>query len=193
MQLTLLLLAAGNSQRFNGIKQLADINGQPMICHSLATYRFEGNWLTGIDDGVVVLGANAQKIKAILPQSVNTYLVTEWHKGMGESLAQAIQNLSEDTTHVLVALADQVALSKEDIQQFINVAQQNPIKIISAKYQNQLGAPCIFPRHYFGELSQLTGAKGAKSIIQDNLTQVYPIETPTAAVDIDSRQDLLNL
>ena len=70
------MLAAGQSKRFNGIKQLADIQGQPMICHCLSHYRQGDKWINGITNGYVVLGSNAEIISQVLPNKVNKYVVS---------------------------------------------------------------------------------------------------------------------
>ena len=52
-----LVLAAGEGGRFGGPKQLARVDGRPLIEHALAA-------LAGLDRVVVVLGARADEIRA---------------------------------------------------------------------------------------------------------------------------------
>ena len=102
MKTQLILLAAGQSQRFGGIKQLTDIYGQPMICHYLSHYRKGEKWLKGITNGCEVLGANAALISQILLDEVNQYVVSSWLKGMGHTLAQSILNIADTSRFVQV-------------------------------------------------------------------------------------------
>jgi molybdenum cofactor cytidylyltransferase len=186
----LILLAAGQSQRFGGIKQLTDIYGQPMICHCLSHYRQGEQWLEGITNGQVVLGANAELITQVLPDEVNQYVVSSWLKGMGHTLAQSILNIANDSSHVLIGLADQIALTQPMISRLLDAAKKHPTHIIAAMYRGGHGAPVIFPKKYFSELSQLTGDKGAKSLLLQHSQRIISIPIPEAEFDIDTPQDL---
>jgi molybdenum cofactor cytidylyltransferase len=186
----LLLLAAGQSKRFGGIKQLTDIHGQPMVLHCLSQYRQGEKWMHGIANGHIVLGANAELITQVLPDNVNKYWVSSWVNGMGHVLSQAIQTITSDTSHVLVGLADQIALTQQIFSQLLNEAKKHPEHIIASQYNGGLGAPVIFPRQYFSQLSQLTGDKGAKALIQQHSKQVISFPMPEAACDIDTPEDL---
>lgn len=192
MKTELILLAAGQSKRFGGIKQLTAIHGKPMICHCLLQYRQGKKWIEGIADGHVVLGANAHLIIEQLPKSIKKHVVNSWGKGMGHSLAESMQFLDNNTTHVLIGLADQALITQQMIQGMLHKSSLYPHHIVAAKYAGQLGAPTIFPRQYFSQLSQLTGDKGAKVILQQHLQQVIRLEMPEAAFDIDTQDDLKN-
>jgi molybdenum cofactor cytidylyltransferase len=184
------MLAAGQSKRFGGIKQLTDIAGQPMICHCLSQYRQGETWLDGISNGWVVLGSNAQVITRVLPDNVNKYVVASWLDGMGHVLAQSLQNLAVDTSHVLVGLADQVAITQPMLKQLLDTSKEHPSYIIAAQYNGGLGAPVIFPKQYFSKLRQLTGDKGARALLQQNSQQIISLALPAAAFDIDTPEDL---
>ncbi|MGK0267750.1 MAG: molybdenum cofactor cytidylyltransferase [Paraglaciecola sp.] len=190
MKTELMMLAAGQSKRFGGIKQLTDIGGQPMICHCLSQYRQGEKWLDGISNGCVVLGSNAVLITQALPDNVNKYVVDLWLNGMGYVLAQSIHNIAVDTSHVLIGLADQVAISQSMISQLLDESQKHQGHIIAAQYNSGLGAPVIFPKDYFCELSQLTGDKGAKELLQQYPQKIISLAMPAAALDVDTPEDL---
>jgi molybdenum cofactor cytidylyltransferase len=186
----LILLAAGQSKRFGGIKQLTDIHGQPMICHCLSQYRQGEKWLTGITNGYVVLGSNAELITQALPDNINKYVVNSWVNGMGHSLAQSMQNIDDLTSHVLIGLGDQVAITQYMISQLLDEAEKHPSHIVAAQYGGGLGAPVIFPKQFFFELSQLTGDKGAKSLLHQYPKYTVSLAMPKASFDIDTTEDL---
>lgn len=190
MKTELILLAAGQSKRFGGIKQLADIHGQPMICHCLSQYRQGDKWIDGITQGYVVLGSSAEIITKVLPNKVEQFVANNWQLGMGHSLAQSMQIIASDTTHVLIGLADQIAITQQTIMQMLEEASNNPQQIIAAKYAGRVGAPCVFPKQYFVQLGQLMGDKGARELLQKNLQQVISFAIPEAAFDIDTTADL---
>ncbi|WP_289028676.1 nucleotidyltransferase family protein [uncultured Paraglaciecola sp.] len=193
MKTELLLLAAGKSRRFNGIKQLADINGQVMVCHCLSAYQQDGKWLEDIAFGTVILGANAKAVAKVLPITVNAYIAQSWEQGMGHSLAESIGVLSRSTTHVLVGLADQIAIRSLAIKALLEASKQHPQKIIAAEYQDKAGVPAIFPKAFFSQLSKLQGDKGARDILQNNNGNVIKVTMSEAVIDIDTQDDLLRL
>lgn len=190
MKTELILLAAGQSKRFGGIKQLTDIHGQTMICHCLSQFRDGGKWLDGIDNGLVVLGANAALISKIIPLGINQKVVTNWQNGMGYTLAQSMQMIAKDTSHVLVALADQVLISFTIIEKMLAESKQSPQQIIAANYAEKLGAPAIFPRQYFSQLGQLSGDQGARKILNQDPQNIISLLIPEGAFDIDTPEDL---
>ncbi|WP_299074437.1 nucleotidyltransferase family protein [uncultured Paraglaciecola sp.] len=189
----LLLLAAGQSARFAGIKQLAEINGQPMICHCLSKFRQGNEWMVGLANGHVVLGANIEVIIKVLPKTISTFFAQSWQQGIGHSLAESIQVLSAQTTHVLVGLADQINITQSQIEQLLATSKQNPQLIIAAKYNQSLGVPAIFPRTYFSQLASLEGDRGARLLLRKYPQQTISICMPEAAFDIDTRHDLNNI
>ncbi len=190
MKIQLMLMAAGQSKRFAGIKQLADIHGQPMLRHCLEQYRPKKKWIEGLHSGFVILGANAASVSQVMPQEVEHYIADKWKQGLGHSVAQGMAYLAKDTTHVLVGLGDQVALTKSMIRQLISTSQVNPRHIIAAQYADTLGAPVIFPKFYFNQLKQLSGDKGAKVLLQNNQQNIVAVKLAAAKVDIDTQTDL---
>ena len=125
MKIELILLAAGQSKRFGGIKQLADINGSPMLCHCLSPFRQGDNWLHGLDRGIVVLGSTASQIRAVLPTNIETFTVDSWRQGMGHTIAQSMRCIADDTSHVLIALGDQINITQQQIKKLIEAYNQD--------------------------------------------------------------------
>jgi molybdenum cofactor cytidylyltransferase len=184
------ILAAGNSQRFNGIKQLALLHKQPILQHAILSYYENQRLLAGISGLTVVLGANEALIKAQIKPTADCFFAANWQQGMGSSLAGFVTQLHKDTSHLLIGLGDQVALQANDIKCLLTMHQHNPEAIVSAKYNEILGAPSIFPRKYFQELACLQGDKGAKSLLLHHHQHVISVDLPNATFDIDTQQDL---
>lgn len=179
------LLAAGASRRFGAVKQLAEINGQTLISMALDNCR-----LPDIAEIRVVLGANAEKIAPRLPDDVIPLVAPEWLKGMGHSLGFAVRRLPDDVSHVLIVLVDQVAIKAEDIGKLLSASRQSPQQIVAAYYDGDSGAPAIFPREYFSQLCALEGDRGAKKVLKANALGLITVDMPSAAIDIDTPQDL---
>ncbi len=85
-QIACLLLAAGNASRFGGKKQLALIDGQPMILHTL-------NQLTSVfhDDVYIVTGAYADDVRPYVEDRAHVIENDEWLSGMGTSIAKGVE------------------------------------------------------------------------------------------------------
>ncbi|MDU0355169.1 nucleotidyltransferase family protein [Paraglaciecola aquimarina] len=188
----MIVLAAGQSKRFGGIKQLAKLNGVPLICHSVAPFFENDNLLTGLNNLTVVLGSNSEKIKQALPAFISTFYVRQWAQGMGRSLAEGVKHLGHSPTHIFVALADQLCLDKQLINEMLMICKHHPSKIVAAQYNHHLGVPAIFPSQYFSALRQLSDDKGARGLIHMNRQNVVSLAIPTAAYDIDTTQDFLS-
>jgi molybdenum cofactor cytidylyltransferase len=185
MSLSCILLAAGQSKRFGAIKQLARVNETELINATISNYH-----IPEIDEVLVILGANGDKIAPIITGNVKTCIATNWQLGMGHSLAFGVSQLSHLVTHVLLGLADQPAISSDALRALIRCSAINPEKIVASAFNQVLGAPAIFPASYFGQLAALSGDRGAKMIIQQHIEQVVSVAIPAAQWDIDTQIDL---
>ncbi|MFT6328311.1 MAG: molybdenum cofactor cytidylyltransferase [Bermanella sp.] len=195
-----ILLAAGESRRFNDTKQLAFVDKKPMLVGTVEMLKnAKFNSIT------VVLGANASNVKNVLQQvslesalgsnrfpSVNAIIAHKWQQGMGASIAAGIENLAQDITHVFIGLTDQVEIRSEQCNLMMIASRKNPNKIVAAFYNGKLGAPAIFPKAYFAELALLENDKGARNILRANAAHIISIDMPEAARDIDTKKDLLS-
>ena len=186
------VLAAGKSQRFAGIKQLAEFNGQTLIQHTLNQFIQQQDLLPGLGDLTVVVGANHELISEHIRPPARSYYAPNWAQGMGCSLADAVRQLPDSCTHVLVSLADQVALCSTDFSRLIALSQQHPGQIICAHYRERFGVPAIFPRQYFTQLGQLQGDQGARKLLEQYSHQVVSLALANAAIDVDTPADLVS-
>ena len=79
-----IVLAAGTGSRFGGTKQLAELDGSPLVLHAVTALR-EG----GVDEIVVVTGHDADAVEAVLPAEVRTVRNASFREGQSTSLAAA--------------------------------------------------------------------------------------------------------
>ena len=176
-KLATLLLAAGESARFGGRKQLADINGKPMIEHALDA-------LSGMpkSDTFVVLGAYGDGVTIIIND--------KWATGMGSSIACGMTKIATNGGYdgVLIALCDQVNLTGDDYTRLITAFDGK--QIVATRHQDGLGVPAIFPKSVFDDLQSLAGPVGARKIIDRHGDKVMAVSLANAALDIDTQDDL---
>lgn len=84
------LLAAGSGKRFGGPKALADTGDGPWVLRALGT-------LTSLEPLIVVVGADASAVRALLPDGVFAVENPEFDSGMGSSLIAGLRALSTDS------------------------------------------------------------------------------------------------
>ena len=176
------ILAAGAAKRFGRAKQLQQCNGQSLL--ALSQQKIKG---LGIPYRVV-LGAHFADVCTEVDNEL-VILNPLWNEGLGKSISVAVKKLQYQAEAILFILADQVALSTSHLHQLLTHYQQNPEKIICAKYAGKLAVPAIFPRAFFSELIHLTGDRGAAGIIKRNASLSIALDMPEAEIDIDTPSD----
>ena len=187
MKLAIMILAAGQSQRFNGCKLLAQMSsGDSLLSHSVVNattsqvgdvYVVTGRWHDDIEHA---------QCQALVPPCKLLYC-SEWSLGIGHSIAYGVGCLADDYDAILVTLADQVALTSETFK--LLVSEYDGSQIVCAQYAGQCGVPALFPKRYFSKLTSLSGDSGAKKILHTEDT-VKAIQIRSAEVDIDTKADL---
>ncbi|XOV77617.1 MAG: NTP transferase domain-containing protein [Aestuariibacter sp.] len=186
-RLSILLMAAGASKRFNGIKQLAMVGDSNLLQRAI-------NQMAKLHCAqcVVVLGNAAAEIqKAIqLPLEMEVCLSADWHQGLGNSIANGCNLIHQEATHILILLADQVALTEAHYQALITQSQRHQERIVCSAYEQRMGVPAIFPGFFLPRLRALSGDKGAKAIIENE--SYISVSMPEAAYDIDTQEQLTN-
>ncbi|MCK9563671.1 MAG: nucleotidyltransferase family protein [Bacteroidales bacterium] len=179
-----LVLAAGESRRFGGIKLLADIDGQPLLTHSLAVAEAV---LPGRVH--VVLGAHRE---ALLPHTGKAHVIDNphWRQGLSSSIAAGLDAI-DDCDHVLLLLADQPEVSASALGALLDRhLTASPTGITCARYGGLLGIPAAFARRWFPALRRLAGDRGARELLRAKDIAVTVVDMPEAARDIDRPADL---
>jgi molybdenum cofactor cytidylyltransferase len=181
------VLAAGASTRFGSPKQLVRLSGRPLL-HTAVTRAAEvtGNAL------IVVLGAGAAQLAPLLKHSPGSIVINhDWREGIASSIRAAVARLPPTCAGVMLILADQPAVSADDLKRLAGTWRKQPQYIVAALYGGVCGAPAIFPRSSFRELAQLRGDAGARPLLRRNADRIIRVPMPSAALDVDTPEDLL--
>lgn len=184
-----IVLAAGASTRFGSPKQLVRIGGRPLL-HTVVTRAAEvtGNAL------IVVLGAGASELAPLLKHSPCSLVVNRrWREGLSSSIRAGVARLPATCAGVMLMLADQAAVSSDDLARLAGTWRRRPQCIAAALYAGTTGAPAIFPRSTFTELAALRGDSGARAILRRNADRVVRVPMPAAELDLDTPEDLLQI
>ena len=182
-----MVLAAGASTRFGSPKQLVRLAGRPLL-HTAVTRAAEvaGHAL------IVVLGAGAAELAPLLKHSPGSIVVNQdWREGIASSIRAAVARLPATCAGVMLVLADQAGVSADDLKRLAGTWRKQPQYIAAALYEGVCGVPAVFPRSTFRELSQLRGDTGARVLLRRNADRIVRVPMPSAALDVDTPEDLL--
>lgn len=184
-----IVLAAGGSTRFGSAKQLVRIGDRPLL--SLVAGRAAevvGHAL------LIVLGAHAAELTPLLKHSPGSLVVNrDWREGLASSIRAGVARLPASCAGVMLVLADQACVTAEDLRRLAGAWRRQPLCVAAAGYGATIGAPAIFPQHLFGELSQLRGDSGARTLVRRHADHLVKVPMQSAAFDLDTPDDLLSL
>lgn len=187
--LHVIVLAAGASSRFGSPKQLVRIDGRPLLHRAVANaVEIAGHAVT------VVLGAHAAELGQLLGHSPCSLVVNrDWAEGIASSIRAGLARLPPSCDGALLTLADQPAVTVDDLKRLAAAWRREPQRIVAARYEGMLGVPALFPRAEFPALDALRGDRGAREILRRSRDRVVGIDLPNAGIDIDTPEDLLRL
>jgi molybdenum cofactor cytidylyltransferase len=153
-----LVLAAGAATRFGAPKQLAELDGVPLLEHSLRTMA-----AAPVGRVVVVLGSGADEIvQRVDLHGADPVVCSRWEEGQSASLACGLAELA-GCEAVVVTLGDQPRVSPDAIRRVI--AGRNGAAAVRATYGGTPGHPVLLERDLFERLRNVTGDKGARNLL----------------------------
>ena len=107
-----LVLAAGGARRFGSPKQLAELDGVPLLQHAIDAMLA----VPALDRVVVVLGNVAEEVAAAVKfASAEPVVCRDWEEGMAASLRCGVAELPE-ADWVVVTLGDMPGVTPEAIE-----------------------------------------------------------------------------
>lgn len=180
------VLAAGGSSRFGAEpKQLAQLDGRPLLEHVLDTMS-----QTALERVVVVLGADAEQIlDSIDLHGAEPIVCERWADGQSASLACGLAAVS-DAEAILIALGDQPGISAEAIRRVL--AARSHSGAVRATYGGRPGHPVVLERAQIPALRDVTGDVGARSVIMRGLREVA-CDDLGGGQDVDTPDQLAGL
>ena len=184
-----IILAAGGSRRFGGIKQLLEFDGKSLLKRAVETANKALNYRVKL-----VLGIKPNKLqREVDGYDIEVVNNRNWENGISSSIKAGINTLPENCKAVLIILCDQPLINESHLQMLIETWKQNNEKIIVSTFADTVGVPAIFPRKFFTALLDLKGDYGAKVVIEKNLDMVIPVPIPEAGIDIDTQEDVIKI
>ena len=153
-----LLLAAGAGRRYGMPKALVD--GGAWLRRAV-TALTDG----GCDPVLVVVGARADQVIPLVPDTAGTVLAADWAEGMGASLRAGLAELIRGApSHVQAALVHLVDLPDVDASVVGRLAALASSAVVArAGFQSQPGHPVLLGRqHWAAIVSAAHGDRGAR-------------------------------
>jgi CTP:molybdopterin cytidylyltransferase MocA len=179
------ILAAGDGTRFGGAKQLAELDGRPLIGHAMEALLAAPM----VGRRAVVLGARAEENQARHDLSEWEVVIAEdWEDGISASLRAAVRALS-DCDAVVLLLADQPGVTPEVIA-LIAGELEHGARAARAIYDGAPGHPVLIARELFDEVLALDGDTGAKDLLAAEHARQIEVGHLAAADDVDTPEEL---
>lgn len=183
-------MAAGESKRMEGIKQLLPWKDSNLLLETIKTVK-----KSNANSIHVVLGAHAELIKKeckLSEKDVTISVNPNWSNGLGSSIAFVVENLINNNSKpdgILICLADQPLLSSKYLNLLIQSFEDNPSKIITTNYKNKAGVPALFPKSLYPKLVVLNGDQGAKKLLTTNLNNIVLLDAGNQIFDVDTKHE----
>ena len=185
------VLAAGGSTRMGRPKQLAELDGRPLLAHVLAAVD-----AAPVDRVVVALGGAADAVLEQVDLGRAEPLVVEgWAAGMGHVLASTLAKAGDDWEAVVVLLGDQPLVPGGAVARVVEAWRAGAGPVVTATYGGRPGHPRLFDRGLLPELLRLTGDTGARDLLATHPDRVHRVEVGDLGsdADIDVEADLVRV
>ena len=186
---SILLLAAGSSQRLGQPKQLLPFRGTSLIRH-LASEALAST----AQSVTVVIGASADAVRNELKDlKLNIRENSRWSEGLSASIHCGLETLPEDAEGILLMLCDQPLVTTSLLNTMIERFAAGPTGIVACEYADTVGVPVLLPKKLVPELLRLSGDVGAKEVLRAHRDTISTIPFPEGTVDIDVPKDVEQL
>ena len=187
-----IILAAGTSSRFNGLKALATIGNRTILSMVV-----DAALASTLDRIVLVLGHESDTIIETLGsllehQKLETIVNPDYREGMSASLKFGLNAAMDRYPSIMILLGDQPLIGAQTINRMIEAFRTSAEPICQAVNEGRKGHPVCFAKPFYSALLEIIGDQGARRIIKNHADQIHFLEVqePTAFEDIDDRRDL---
>jgi molybdenum cofactor cytidylyltransferase len=182
------VLAAGAGRRFGGPKQLAVLEGKPMLEHVLAAME-----AAPLDRVFVVLGADADEVqRRVALHGAEPVICSGWEEGMSVSLRCGVDAADgSGADRVVVALGDQPRLSPQAVARLIDAG--GGAAVSRATYGGHGSHPVLLERTLFSLVRELHGDSGARALLLAYPVREVACDGLGSPADVDAPADLRRL
>lgn len=176
------IMASGMGKRFGGNKLMADFRGQPMIARILDAT--ENLLLRRV---VVTRHADV----ADFCRGLGVETVLHDLPGRNDTVRLGLEAVG-NVDGCLFCPGDQPLLGKDSVAALVSAWKAEPDFIWRFTFENQPGAPILFPKWALPELAQLPEGKGGSFVVRQYPERVrtVPVRDRYELMDADTPEDL---
>ncbi len=181
-----IVLAAGRGRRFGRPKALVRLDGEPLVARAVRVLR-DG----GCAPVFPVLGAEADRIRPLVPAGASTVVAEDWATGISASLSAGLRAaaLDPDPSGALIHLVDLPDIGPDVIRRIRagSAAGTPPDRaVIRAVFGGRPGHPVLLGRaHWASLLSSVHGDTGAGPWLRGR-DDLLPVECGDLATGADA-------
>jgi CTP:molybdopterin cytidylyltransferase MocA len=176
------VLAAGAGSRYGTPKALVAYDRKLLVHHAVDTLAE-----AGLTPTLVVLGAQAERVREAAPGLPGTVLNPDWPTGLGSSLRAGLAALAGTPAEAaVVLLVDMPGVTPSAVRRIAALAA--PGALAMGGYHDRRGHPVLLGReHWAGVAETATGDRGARDYLRAHadLVQVVPVGDVADDFDID--------
>ena len=189
MRAVAVVTAAGSAERFGGKKLLTQIDGEPLLDHTISEL-LEG----GVAEVIVVVGSDARAelerdVNAMLDPRVRAVENPDPSRGMFSSIQEGVAQAQGDA--ILVMPGDMPFVSPETVRAVIAAYERKP-SIVSPRYRGKRGHPVALPAHLRDEIRAADPRATLHDVIRGHADIRIDVDVDDAGVirDVDRPEDL---
>ncbi len=183
---TALVLAAGAGTRFGAAKQIATLEGRPLLEHVLRAVAAA----LAVDRRLVVVGAAADEILAAVDlHGAEPVRCANWEDGLAASVRAGVA-AAADAQIVVVALGDQPRIAPAAIDAVVAAQRAGGCDAARATYDGVPGHPVALGRALLDRAGDLRGDEGFGRLLAGSRVRQVPCDGLGTADDVDTRAEL---
>lgn len=185
--LAAIIVAGGYSSRMNAFKPLLPLGESTVIETAI------NNFLeAGIDNIVVVIGFNADKLKPVLDQKGIKWVYNEnYDDGMYSSILAGVKSLTEHVEGFFLLPADIPIVKYQTIDSLSQ--SHKKYDIVYPVYGSRRGHPPLISSRLFTEILSFDGNGGLKTLLRKYNDTAHHVEVQDEGIllDMDTQEDYL--
>lgn len=182
-RIAVIVLAAGRSTRMGvANKLLSVIDGTPMVRRVV-----EAALASKARPVLVVTGHQAGEVRAALAGLDVAFVDNpDYAAGLSTSLKAGVAAVPATAEGALVLLGDMPRITAGHIDRLIEAFTAEQGRCICVPvHQGRRGNPVLWPSAFFGEMLQLQGDAGAKTLLATHADRVREVDLGTDAIFVD--------
>lgn len=182
-----ILLAAGESRRMGGFKQLLRLGDKSFVEHCV-----DNLLASRVYEVIIVTGHRELEVRrAVADRPVRFAHNADYQLGMASSIKCGFEALRETTQACVLALVDQPQVSADVINLVIETYEKKPAIVVIPTYGGRNGHPILLEVKLKGEILTMDPEQGLRQVVRAHLDQVARVEVSSHAVleDCDLPED----